>query len=640
MATITPQQETWLKQALFTPAQITQLKTGAAGPELQNAANRVIQNKGSFLGGGTSVKTNPIGGSRSVSNPFDLGVIGGALNRAPTTPGTSLRQKLSGPVPFGGVPATSRLTPITPMPAPAKGYPTTGNSTNYGTGAGGIGGRFALPSASRNTGDVLPKGGGPVGNRAAPPLIPDAPSFPQLPPPVDPGPAIPFPEAPPFPDAPSYPEINVPDLVVRDFLDKAKQQYAEAYAPLYQALDIGKQNATGNQQHSDAVIKGLYEGLANDFNAAGVAQSQQYKQSGQESQAVAQALQNKIGDIYGGGDQQTSDFAASLGQAPAGQEAVAQGNGERQFQQAEAATSGANQQNFYNQGAANAQNYNTQMAGAANTEGAGRRSDLVKQLNDVLSQYDQQKLGYKSEEAQGAIQQSNVLSRQDLETQQNRINNILSEAGINDSRIASAYSAAIQAYEAKYGYNKDVFNAQTGQQQSDLARRDAARQEIIGQNTAVYNDQMARRDAQMAAIAAAQKAAAEAQQTGIENSQKDAQILAQLREAGLMPDPNNEGQYIPITSGASGAPVPGTPEFKDASSGAQFIAMVNQMDPTANGQKYLDFFNEFMSKHDPAQFNPQSLSFQAAQEAEGAGLNAQIVSKMAPNFWSLFQLAR
>jgi hypothetical protein len=151
---------------------------------------------------------------------------------------------------------------------------------------------------------------------------------------------------------------------------------------------------------------------------------------------------------------------------------------------------------------------------------------------------------------------------------------------------------------------------------------------------------MARRDAQMAAIAAAQKAAAEAQQTGIENSQKDAQILAQLREAGLMPDPNNEGQYIPITSGASGAPVPGTPEFKDASSGAQFIAMVNQMDPTANGQKYLDFFNEFMSKHDPAQFNPQSLSFQAAQEAEGAGLNAQIVSKMAPNFWSLFQLAR
>lgn len=636
MATITPQQETWLKQALFTPTQIAQIRSGAAGPELQNAANRVIQNKGSFLGGGTSVQTNPIGGSRSVSNPFNLGTIPNVLSNPPSKPGISLRDKLSGPVPFGGVPA-QRAPVAAPKPSSGViyGSPEYWAQQNKPAPVSRPPAQTIPLRPGGATGDVLPKGQGPVASQ-----IPGMPQFPGLPPAVDPGPAIPFPEAPPFPDAPAYPEINVPDLVIRDFLDKAKQQYADAYAPLYQSIDIGKQNAADSQHNSDQVIAGLYSGLAQDFNNSGVAQAQQYKDAGVQSQAVAQALQNKIGDIYGGGNQQTNDFAASLGQAPAGQEVTANNNGERQFQQAEAATSGANQQNFYNQGAANAQNYNTQMAGAANTEGAGRRSDLVKQLNDVLSQYDQQKLGYKSEEAQGAIQQSNVLSAKDLETQQNRINNILSESGINDSRIASTYAAAIQAYEAKYGYNKDVFDAATGQQNADLARRDAARQEIIGQNTAVYNDQVARRDAQMAAIAAAQKAAEDAKQTGITNSQKDLEILAKLREAGLQPDPNSPGKYIPVTAGTSGGVVPGTPEFKDASSGAQFVAMVNQLDPTVDGNKYLDFFNEFMSKHDPAQFNPQSLAFQAAQEAQGAGLNAEIVSKMAPNFWSLFQLAR
>lgn len=250
------------------------------------------------------------------------------------------------------------------------------------------------------------------------------------------------------PAAPVFPDINVPDLVVRDFLDPAKRAYAEAYAPLYEAVEVGKNNARGQQQNSDQVLAGLYSGLANDVKQAGQQEAAQYAASGQQAQATSQALQDRIGQIYGSSAQGTNDLAASLGQGQAAGELNANADTERRFQQAEAAKEGANQQDSYTQGAQAAQSYSGQVANAANTEGAGRRADLISQLSSILSQYDQQALGYKNQEAVGAIQQSNVLADRDMSQQQANINNILQTTGINDNRVTATYGAQQSAYQA------------------------------------------------------------------------------------------------------------------------------------------------------------------------------------------------
>jgi hypothetical protein len=552
MATLTPDQKIKLSRAGIAPSTIAAYQLGTISSAGREKVNTVL-NGGFKLGPANPPKPSVAAPSRTPINIGDLGTAGRLLDRAnqPPTPKVSLRDKLAGPVPFGGVPAKR-------TPAPPPVYGRNGNTSPNGIYQPTAAQTIPLkPTAQTGPtgptgglGDVLPKGRGPssISNQ-----ILDLPASPTL------G------EPPPFPGAPAYPDINLPEFVDRsaEMEAKARAAYAAAYAPLYQSLEMGKTNATQNQQRSDQVIAGLYAGLANDFNTSGQQQAQQYQQKGQESQA-----------------------------------------------------SGANQQNFYNQGAANAQNYNSQMAGAANTEGASRRSDLVQQLNNVLSQFDQQKLGYQSQEAVGAIQQGNVLTQRDADQQQQRINNILQTTGIQDSRTAAAASAAIQAWEAQYGAQKDQYGAQ----------RDA------------FNDQVAQRDAQLAALTAAQKDAYQKSEDERKNRQTETGLIIDANKAGGTIDPTTGQVSFPGTTDEPVTPLPGTPEFDDQPAATKITIMGDQLDP-GRGNEYLDFFYEFMRTHDPINFNAQNFSDQVAEEAGKRGLNRRVASQLAPEFWVNIQTA-
>lgn len=426
--------------------------------------------------------------------------------------------------------------------------------------------------------------------------------------------------APVPPSAPVYAPLNIPDIVMRDFLDKAKQQYAAAYAPLYQALDLGKANAQGQQTRSDAVIAGLYKGLANETQASGATQAAQYKQSGNAAQAQAQALQGKIGDIYNGSNSDEAALARSLGQESAAGSLITNNATERQFQQGEAAKQGAAQQASYTQGGQAAQDYATQMAGAARTEGAGRRSDLVAQLADVLSNYDQQRLGYKSQEATGAIQQSNQLSQQDLNQQQNRVQTLLSEAGINDNRTNATYGA---------------------------------------QRTA-YQDQIDARNAELQRLSGIQTADAARLQNEIDNNFKARQIALDERIAA------NKGVSLnaygdPVTGGGTSGTQGGTPTKPDSNTAVTQQAQAAQQHYAPNdtnppeaysalihGLKYGDPNDPFRAtaalggRPDPAspdtqpRYDKESFVNEAVKQAQIKGLNPDVAAAAAATFFDQY----
>ena len=394
--------------------------------------------------------------------------------------------------------------------------------------------------------------------------------------------------APTVPNLIPYPEINIPDIIIKDFSDKVRKQFSEAYAPLYEAVNLGKKNAQQQQSQSDAAIAQLYQNLARDLTTSGAAEQQQYAASGRQAQATSQALDKRIGDIYGNQNQEEAALARSLGQEGAAGEILANNATERQFQQAQAAQAGAAEQDYYTKGGQVAADYGRELSGAAGMEGASRRSDLINDLANVLNQYDQQSLGYKNQEILGAIEQGNVLSDRDLQMQQANVNAILSKAGLLNQQVSGQNQNSM-----------DIYNTQVAQQQAQqkaLADALAADQERLA---AIRQEGVQRQELDIAK----QRLLIDAAQAGGQQKQPEDAYSKVMQSIDAIPSSDNRRseEYFQLVNGL----VYGDPE-----------------DPTV--------------RTDEGELDKNTFIIKAAFEAQKNGMSQEKAMAAASTYWDNF----
>lgn len=254
-----------------------------------------------------------------------------------------------------------------------------------------------------------------------------------------------------------------PVLQRRDFTDQANQLAAQAYGPMYEALNLGKQNATGQYNTSDTVVKGLYDRLSQEIASAAEKQKQGYDQSGADASARYAALQDQIGQNYAAAQGQENNLLQQNGLQAAAGDVLPD---DRAFQQAEAAKQGTAQQDYYAAQGQASQDYMGKLGIAGQTEGNVQRQNLVQQLSNVLNQYDQQNLQLKGQQAQTAMDIGNRLSDQDFQLQQANAGLQTDAFNANSSNQMNLANLAQQSYANGYQqYRDQVGDQQFGQQQ-------------------------------------------------------------------------------------------------------------------------------------------------------------------------------
>jgi len=259
---------------------------------------------------------------------------------------------------------------------------------------------------------------------------------------------------------------------------------ASAYGPMYAALQQGKQNATGQYNTSDAVVKGLYDKLGAEIAASGAKQQQGYADAGTAAANRYSELQKQIGSNYQAAADQEGQMLQQQGLQQAAGDTLPD---DRAFAQNQAATTGAAQQDYYAQQGQAEGDYFAKLGVAGSTEGNVQRQGLVKDLANVLNQYDQQNLTLQGQQSQSAQDIAMRLSDQDFQTQQ-------ANAGLqSDAYNTNLGLAQIQNQISNQGYNNQYqqYRDQVGDSQFNR-QQDAREQEIQGQLALAVADQQSK----------------------------------------------------------------------------------------------------------------------------------------------------
>jgi hypothetical protein len=184
-------------------------------------------------------------------------------------------------------------------------------------------------------------------------------------------------------------------------------------------------------------------------------------------------LQKQIGSNYQAAADQEGQMLQAQGLQQAAGDTLPD---DRAFAQNQAATTGAAQQDYFaKQGQAEG-DYFAKLGVAGSTEGNVQRQNLVRELSNVLNQYDQQNLTLQGQQSQSAQDIAMRLSDQDFQTQQ-------ANAGLQaDAFNANLGLSQVQNQIANQGYNNQYqqYRDQVGDSQFNR-QQDAREREISGQ---------------------------------------------------------------------------------------------------------------------------------------------------------------
>lgn len=416
-------------------------------------------------------------------------------------------------------------------------------------------------------------------------------------PPIGSSAQSPMPELPGYPTAPPVTTFTPPDIQRKDFTQQANGLAASAYAPFFQSIDQGKGNAQAQYNTSADIVKGLYDSLVNDVNKSGQQQAAQYDKSAQQAVAGAQDTQKQQKGIYDQTAQDQAKLMAQLGQQQSAADVLGQTGAASSFQQAETANQGNAQKQYYQEGKQAAQDQTTGTANASRTSGTVAREDLVRQLSDVLSAFDQQAAQGKTQEATTALDLGNTLSSQDLQNQQSNVQNQLSAFGANTQAQQQGFANQTGAWNAQYQALSD---------QQKLA---------------------------MQAQQAAQDQSNQDRNYGLQAGQLDLQQQQYMSDAANAQATFNAKYGQQSQQGGTGAIAPDQQGYSSQSSPQKVIATAESIDP-GKGAQYLALFNSLVNGKDYNSYNTQTFAQTAADNAQNAGLSPAAAYAAATTFWN------
>lgn len=358
---------------------------------------------------------------------------------------------------------------------------------------------------------------------------------------------------------------TAPVFSMKDFTDEANAIAAKAYGPQYEAINSGKANAQSQYNTSDQVVEGLYQKLAEKIGASGQQQAQQYDQSSAESAARTAALEKQIANTYSGSQQQEADLMQKLGGQQAASTILPDNSA---FQQSEAAVQGNDQANYYAQQKQASNDQTTGTQNAATTQGAVSRENLVRDLANVLNQYDQQQLQVSGNQSTTALDIANQLSNRDMQLQQLNAGAQTDAWNANNTLAQQQQQAAQYADETAYNRGQDAQQTQLDQSKFQVDSANAA-----------------------------------------------SQLQLERTKAGI---------------GADGRPLPQAVDPKSLPVAAQIVTQGEQLD-RGNGQRNYDFIAQWIQSHGNVMGDLDSIGFsqQVAYDAAQQGLNGSVVAAMA-----------
>jgi hypothetical protein len=262
---------------------------------------------------------------------------------------------------------------------------------------------------------------------------------------------------------PSTPMPNAPkpvELKRNDFSKKAGDLVESAYGPQYAALSEAVDNTKTRGRESDQMLAGLYTQLTN----ADVAAQHQAQTQGAANVAAAKKNVGIRTDQAAAGYDDTAQRQAallkSMGMEGAAADLLKQGVSDSGWAQNQAANM-ANAQTDYmkNQGTTQ-EDYYRRTAGADKTTGIATRQANQRDLRDILSGYDQQRMEIGSQQAQDTLNLGNQMSDQDFQLQQ-------ANYGIGQD----SYQNALNAWQAQQ--NAGLQAAQLDLQRQGMSADDA-----------------------------------------------------------------------------------------------------------------------------------------------------------------------
>lgn len=263
----------------------------------------------------------------------------------------------------------------------------------------------------------------------------------------------------------ALPSLNLPDspnisIHRRDFTGQANKDVSSAYKPRYDAINTARNNAKQQYKTSDAVVKAIYQNLANTDTSLNNADKARYDKTAATQANDAGQLQHNIDDTYNQSAAQEAALWKSLGITNKTDPSMLLANvvGDKNAAKTSAAKQ-SSAQKAANTEQANAQlDHNTAVKGADVTQGGVARQDLTSQLGNVLSGYDANQQDLAGQQANQTLDYGNQLSAQDLTTQT-----------ANANQQQSAYQAAVQKAQAEY--QAQVANQQFQYQQTNDNRQ-------------------------------------------------------------------------------------------------------------------------------------------------------------------------
>jgi len=265
--------------------------------------------------------------------------------------------------------------------------------------------------------------------------------------------------------------FQAPNFEYRDFTDQARQQVGGVYSPRYAAIDEAANRANQQYKRSDTLTAGLYQKLADNIANIAAGSAARHANAAQEQTARTNQLVADTGQNYSSTQNQEARLLEQMGQQEAARDVLGNNSAEQAYQQSQVQREGALQQ-AANTSQANVQaDYLGNVTDANNTQGVVARQNLIANLGDQLSGYEQDRFNLKGDEANAALQLGQQLSDRDFSLQQ------ANYGGYRDAYGANNQNAQFQA-------NLSLQQAQARQQQAQAVQEQQMRQQEINRNQA------------------------------------------------------------------------------------------------------------------------------------------------------------
>lgn len=415
---------------------------------------------GGFLPVNVKQQINSIIVDVATSQPAGRHQFGGSFDQPAVTPFAVN--------PYGG------YQPGSTTNNPLSNPPSAMNSSTGSTAAARIINTFQNPSPPRSpwgqnnpwagSGGAIPNRRGlptgPVDPVTAAAADPTDPGTYSLPDPTNPN-SIPNPTPPVYdslPPPPTLPDLNVPQIVLHDFMPQATEAMTAAYAPLFAGIEASRANTQQQGDRSQALTGGAYDAAISDLASRAAATDQANQQAQAANTQQGAQLGQALGQNYMGNTQATADVLKGLGIQAAAPQVLGDAANQASWQQGQAAQSTANQANYLtNQNAAD-QKYATDMQDVMSNQKARNASDIANAVAQNLFNLDQIKTGYDSEKIQKAIEMAMNLQSQDIGLQQTNAQNSITAQQQSINNILETYKAQVAASNASNANKSQAFN--------------------------------------------------------------------------------------------------------------------------------------------------------------------------------------